>query len=414
MSKLLAFEFLQADGLSPIRSLASAVDTAVEAPGLPLNFARTFPEAISQRYELDPLGYGWSDNWELSLVTETDGTVEIVGPAGSRRTFHAYRPFGSSTPSYYADPGDYGKLTATGGGVFALTEADGLLYVFRADGTLNYVEDPNRNRVTAGYTGDLLTSLSHSSGETLQIAYNAPGRIQSVTDEIGRQTVFTYDAANEHLLSVQDYDGQITTYTYNNQSVTTRHALASITYPGGTHRYFTYDSEGRLAGTYPDSGAEMITFGYGSAGTVSATDATGGTSTFFFDKSGLLLKTEDALGNVVRLSYDYWNNLTAVTDPAGRSYTYRYDGKGNLISSTDPLGDTTRFSYIGPFNRLASVTDANGNLTKYTYDGFGNLQAIRYADGSTERWTYDELGNRTPGRIAGGTRLITPTMTTAA
>ena len=38
VGQLLAFEFLQADGLSPLRTLASAVDAAVEAPGLPLVF----------------------------------------------------------------------------------------------------------------------------------------------------------------------------------------------------------------------------------------------------------------------------------------------------------------------------------------------------------------------------------------
>jgi len=46
VGQLLAFEFQQADGLSPIRSLASAVDIAVEAPGLPVTFARTFSQPI--------------------------------------------------------------------------------------------------------------------------------------------------------------------------------------------------------------------------------------------------------------------------------------------------------------------------------------------------------------------------------
>lgn len=56
VGQLLAFEFLQADGLSPLRTLASAVDAAVEAPGLPLVFSRFFPASISQRFEVGATG----------------------------------------------------------------------------------------------------------------------------------------------------------------------------------------------------------------------------------------------------------------------------------------------------------------------------------------------------------------------
>ena len=56
VGQLLAFEFMQADGLSPLRTLASAVDASVEAPGLPLVFRRSFGEPISQRFVVGPLG----------------------------------------------------------------------------------------------------------------------------------------------------------------------------------------------------------------------------------------------------------------------------------------------------------------------------------------------------------------------
>ncbi|MBI2875410.1 MAG: cadherin-like domain-containing protein [Candidatus Tectomicrobia bacterium] len=389
VGSLLAFEFLQADGLSPIRSLASAVDAAVEAPGLPLTFARTFSEPISQRYELGPFGYGWAHSWQMSLQQDADGTVTISGPAGSRRTFQP-----DSRGGYFPQAGDHATLAAIGGGAFTLREPDGLLYAFRADGKLNYVGDPNGNRITADYTGDRFTGLTHSSGQTLQIAYNEAGRIQGVIDQVGRQTTFTYDGANEHLISVQDYDGQTTTYTYDTSpGASTEHALTAIEYPGGTHQYFTYDAQGRPASLYRDGNAETVTFAYDSAGRVSTTDATGGTGQFFFDHRGLLVKTEDALSNAVHLSFDDSYNLTSVTDPTGRSYTYSYDARGNLTRSTDSLGHTTRFTYTGPFNRLASLTDANGNLTRYAYDNDGNLQSITYADRSIERWTYDPLGN---------------------
>lgn len=176
VGQVLAFEFLQADGLNPLRTLASAVDAAVEAPGLPLVFSRSFPESISQRFELGPFGRGWSHNWQYSLSVADDGTVTVVGPGGSRRVF---QPDSRYSGIYFAQPGDHATLTPLGGGAFSLREPAGLLRVFRADGKLDYVQDPNGNRISCGYSSDLLTSLTHSSGQYLQLTYNGAGRIRA-------------------------------------------------------------------------------------------------------------------------------------------------------------------------------------------------------------------------------------------
>jgi YD repeat-containing protein len=393
VGQLLAFEFLQADGLSPLRTLASAVDAAVEAPGLPLVFSRSFPASISQRFELGPLGRGWSHNWQYSLSVAPDGTVTVLGPSASRRSF---QPDSRYSGSYFAQPGDHATLTPLGGGAFTLREPAGLLRAFRSDGKLDYVQDPNGNRITAGYSGNLLTSLTHSSGQRLTIGYGAGGRVANITDDLGRQTILSYDGSGEHLLSAQYYDGRTATYEY--QSLLTSaatHALISVANSCCTRRYFTYDAQGHLAGTHLEGNAEAVTFTYDTAGKVTATDALGGASKFYFDHRGLLVKTEDALGSAVHLAFDDYFNLARLTDPAGRSYGYAYDGNGNLTQSTDPLGHASRFTYHAALNRLASVTDADGNITRYAYTGSGNLQSITYADGSREGWAYDPVGNAT-------------------
>ena len=91
-----------------------------------------------------------------------------------------------------------------------------------------YLEPDQVEYITAGYTGSLLTSLTHSSGQTMQIGYNSAGRITSVTDPVGRVTQYGYDANNEHLLTVTDFDGEVTTYTYSlGGGAVTDHALLS-------------------------------------------------------------------------------------------------------------------------------------------------------------------------------------------
>jgi RHS repeat-associated protein len=389
VGQLLAFELQQANGLSPLRYLAAGVDAAVPAPGLSLGFARVFPQSITSRYELGPLGRGWSHSWETRLTVGSDGTVIITGMAGSQRVFQPDLRGG-----YFTQPGDHGTLTNLGGGIFSLREPDGTFTGFRADGLLDYIEETNGNRITAGYMAALLTSLTHSSGQSLTIAYNAAGLIESVTDDVGHQTLFTYDAAVEHLIAVQDFDGRITRYTYSaGAGAATEHALLSVEFPDGTHQFFSYDERGRLAAISRDGGAEQITFSYDMAGTVSATDAAGGTTKYFFDHRGLVVKIVDPVGRSAHLSFDNHFNLVQMTDPVGQMYQYEYDARDNLISSTDPLGHTTLFAYGGPFNRLTSVTDANGNSMRYGYDADGNLTTTSYGDGSVERLAYDTLGN---------------------
>lgn len=213
VQQLWAFELQQANGISPVGTLAAAVDAAVVTPGLSLSIGRTFSDTIISRCEIGPLGYGWAMSWQTRLEKDADGSVTIVGSNGSRRRFQP----DSRSSQYFAEIGDNGVLTAGLGGSFTLRELDGLTTAFRADGKLDYVADTNGNRITAGYTGAKLTSLTHSSGPSLTIAYDpfATARISAITSSDGRTAHFTYDASYNHVLTVQGFDGQTTRYTYD-------------------------------------------------------------------------------------------------------------------------------------------------------------------------------------------------------
>jgi RHS repeat-associated protein len=393
IGRLWSFAVQQADGLSPYTTLGTIVDDQVAAPGLALSFERAFLPNLSGRYQSGPFGFGWTwtGGWQRTLTVASDGTVTIANTDGSDRVFQP----DSRASEYFAQPGDHGTLTTNGDGTYTLTEANGPTTHFLTDGQLDYVQDTNGNRITAGYTGSLLTSLSHSSGQYLHIVYNAAGLVASVTDSAGRVTAYTYDSANEHLLSVTGFDGRTVRYSYDTSaSPFTQNALLSITNPDGTHDLFSYDPQGRLAGTQHDGGAEPVSFTY-DRGLITTTDALGDSFKSFYDDRGLPLRVEDPLGNAVSTTYDSNFNMTKVTDPSGQAYHYTYDANGNLVQATDPLSHTDTFSYTSSLGRLASFTDANGNPTQYDYDGNGNLTSTIYADGTVESLAYDPLGNVT-------------------
>ncbi len=396
VGKLLAFQFLQGDGLGPFQTLASSVDAAVPAPGLPLTFNRIYRERITQRYALGPLGRGWSHNWQYSFQQGSDGTVTVFGPGGSQRIF---QPDGRGYLNqdfigYFNQAGDYGTLAPAGGGGFTLTEKSGLVYFYRADGNLGYVRDLNGNTVTLAYSGNLLTSLTHSSGQSIQIANNGAGLIQTLTDSLGRQTVLTYDAANQHLVGAQYADGRTAAYTYNTTgSPAQLHALTAASSSCCNWRYFTYDAQGRLTGTYLGGNAQALTLSYGPGGQVTAADALGDSTQSFYDHRGRLVRTVGANGKAVQMNYDQNYNLVSLADLGGRSYNYSYDDKGNPVRGTDAMGNETQFGFTGDYNRLHSFTDARGNSMQYGYDLQGNVELITYADGSREAWTRDAQGN---------------------
>jgi YD repeat-containing protein len=386
VGKLIAFEIGKANDYLPSQTLSSVADVGTPAPGLSLTFGRSFLQPISGRYHLGRLGRGWVDNWDFSAATDAQGNVFIHEGAGLR----IFTKLANGT--YEGTPGDMGMLMLSGG-AYSLHERDGTVFAFNPDGTLNFDQDTNGNRITAGYTSGLLTTLTQSNGEQMTLAYNAQGRISQVSDAFGRITTYSYDASSEHLLSVTTPQGT-TQYTYvTGQGPAEEHALASIAFADGMHQFFSYDNQGRLAGQSRDGGAEPITYAYGQGATLTATDASDASTTILYNEFSQPGEVIDPLGRASQFQYDANQMLSRFTSSDGSFYTYGYDSRGNLIRQVDPLCNVTNLSFNNSLNRLTGSTDPKGNTTNYSYDGSGNLLAITYANGSQEQFSYDPLGN---------------------
>ncbi|MHB9065961.1 MAG: RHS repeat-associated core domain-containing protein [Pirellulaceae bacterium] len=388
VDQLFGFEIQQANGISPLTSLVSANDVQVAAPGLPLSFERAFLPGVIERNQFGRFGRGWTDSWDAHLTLDSDESVNVYQPGGSIRRFPLL-----SGGGYSSQPGDYGTLATRSGGGYTLTEVAGQVTAFFADGRLDFVQDTNGNHITAGYTGGLLTSLTHSSGQSLTLAYNAAGLVSTITNSVGHSTAYGYDSTNTYLTSVTTDDGKVTSYTYKTAgSVSQQHALTSVMQAGVT-RYFSYDARGRLDMAYVASGEQLVDFGYDSAGGVTVSDALGTTS-FYFDFRGLLAKVTDPLGNVTTTEYGDDLRPRRIVAPTGESQSFTWSCCGDPTSVTDELGNTVSFRHNNPFKRLTSFTDARGNTTSYAYDANGNLLATTYPDNSIER-----LGNYTPAGL---------------
>ena len=173
------------------------------------------------------------------------------------------------------------------------------------------------------YTNDLVTSVADTFGNSIAFAYDSLGHITQSTDPEGRVTTYTYDIKSDSqhstfLTSVTNSSGTTSiawneggssgvgyfadscVLTYCEPAI----GVNTITYPDGTHTYYTYDSLGRLASQYNDGSTQTLTFTYDSTGTVTVTDAAGNALKLMPDVSGGLAQYTDPLGAVAQLSYD--------------------------------------------------------------------------------------------------------------
>ncbi len=391
IAELETFLIQEADQPYGIPNLGATTDIDAQGVGPWLGFSRSFPVSISGRWRLGSFGRGWTHSWEISLTAAEDGTVTITMPEGNTRIFQP----DSRGVNYFSMAGDGGSLVANSGGSFTLSEADGLSYVFNADGQLEIVEDKNGNSIAAVYANGKLSLLSHSSGQALSIAYSDAGRIISITDSLGRSVQYGYDTTEEHLITVNLPDNSSLAYEYSTgRGAAQEHALTQIDQYGLRSRFFEYDTSGRLSATYVGENIERVEFQYNSPGRVRQTDGMGGITTFDYDHRGLLLKNTDPVGAVQRFGYDEEHRFTCYTNPAGYSRTFRYNSQGNLAAFASPMGHTTGFSLATEDDGSQSVarTDPRGNTTQLEYDESGNLCSITYTDGARETWDYNELG----------------------
>jgi RHS repeat-associated protein len=396
VGELWNFELRQAIGLGPLRTLSSAIDASMPTPGLDLSFGRTYALDLDQRFRTSIFGRGWASPWDTRLSVDGDGTVNIAGPTGSLRRF---QPDTRSLSAYFASDGDTGSLRRISPGIYEVREQDGTVVRFDGAGRIDSTEDANGNRITAAYASGRLASLTHSSGASLAIAYSGAGLVSSVTDSLGRETLYAYDPSNQYLLGITIPGGQLTSYTYDTSPGSpSRYALLS-TAANGVTRSFTYDAQGRVASTFLDAGAEALTFAYGSAGQVTVTDAAGGAREFDYDHHGHVGRVVDELGFVTTAEYDAQGRVRRLVDALGQSQSFAWCSCGSPTSYTDSLGHTTTFTSAnvgsgGTIRRMIAMTDARGNTTRMQYDGRGNPIARIYPDNSAERiGSYDGTGN---------------------
>jgi RHS repeat-associated protein len=311
-----------------------------------------------------------------------------------------------------------------------MNNVDGAAYRLQrlADGagsTTGWVLTTDENDVEAYDAQGRLVSITTRTGFVTSLAYDAEADLSTVTDTFGRSLVFTYDTAG-NMSTMTDPSGRVYQYGYDASG-----RLSTVTYPDTHTRTYLYeDAVWRfgLTGIVDERGMRYATYAYDSQGRaistehagsdnrftvlgrtkyptevqVTASDAfnTGLTYRFAIINGTFKTTTEgnSVLGSETR-TYDTNGNPATLTDRRGTVTSYVYDPVRNLETSrTEAYGTSlarTITTTWDPVYRLpATITQPSGlagvnRVTTFTRDSAGNVLAKNMTAGSNSReWSY--------------------------
>jgi RHS repeat-associated protein len=292
---------------------------------------------------------------------------------------------------------------------------------------------PNGTYIEYTYTGQNLSQVTDTSltpNETHTFSYDNAFRMTSNTQGTRGTINYSYDARD----AVASYavtggasasytyypNGRLNTITWSNATgqFKYRYVLdggqtASIDFPNGQQRLFTYDSNNRLSSVdnvHPTAGS-LARFQYGYDYDWDAA------SNIKFDQRTSMTATVPALGlsnALTHYAYDNAYQLKRAEYP-GRTDAWTYDSIGNrLTDTTGGVTATYLYQKIGANpNNWQRLTSDGANT--YTYDANGNTASrtgLTFGWDSDDRLTsvsglavatyrYDYQGRRT-SKIVGG------------
>jgi len=351
---------------------------------------------IHQRFELTAFGHGIENPLDSHAVTDVDGNVKIV-------TGFNMRPFQKQGGSFVGVTGDRGQLGTRVGGGYLLTEVDGTVTAFAANGTWEYTESRLGVRTTANYSAGRLTTITDHFGDVTTLTYNGNGRIDSITDPVGRVTTYTYDAS-ERLTSITDPLG-ITSIEWNPDTTGAKAwTQSALTTSDGVRTEFAYDAQGRSSQQSFAGGVQPVSISYGTGinlGKVTSTDAASRSSTWLEGEFGQITELTEASGRFTDLSFDRTGRVISVRT-GSQNINIERDAFGNVVQTTSPAGNDTSLEYDSTGVYPESLINSEGQLTNFVNSDRNLLTQQIDASGRSEFFGYDVLGNRLFRKSEGG------------
>lgn len=463
--------------------------------GPAINFTVTYNQREvrqPQTFKFSNLGPKWTFNW-LSYVTDNPNNPSVDAilylPTGGVRT---YTGFDSGSQSYQPDPYTHASLVRTSSNTYERRFPDGSKHVFAlSDGSTSFprkifmtqVVDPAGNAATVAFDSSFrVTAITDALGQVTTLSYDnlsdpfkitkvtepfstgrsavfgyASGRLVSITDEIGIQSIFTYAAGSNFINALQTPYGTSTFVTGQTGS----NSWIEMTDPLGAKERVEYrDNAPGIAGSdavapagmtnarldinntffWDKKAIEMFppvngvydytrarvthwTFNATGASGIAASEKAPLENRVWYTYAGQMNTNQaptsanpasiarilgDSSTQTSSFEYNSLGNRTKTTDPVGRVTTYVYDSNNvDVLEVRQTTGTSNellrKFSYNSQHEPLTD-TDAAGQPTTFTYNQYGQILTRKNAKNETTAFGY---GDGSAGKPIGYLTSIT-------
>lgn len=319
----------------------------------------------------DALAYGTPLEQEYRFERDTEGRMTArIDPLG-RRTEYQYDTFGQLT-----------RIVLLAGTPKALTSR----IAYTAEGQVASLTDPLERTTRLEYNQGCLSRATNTLGNSsfftcnsagqretatdplsnTGIAYYIGGEIAAISDPLGRNVAFRYDALGRPIAS-QGADGQVARTEY--------------------------DALGRMVKTVgPDGGITEMAYDANNNVTDVLLPHQAGI-TYEYDSRDRVIKRTDSLGQSESWTYDPMGRVLTYTDRRQFTTQYTYDRLGRRETTTYHDGSAVTSSYdIG--NRRLSLVDSVSGALSWQYDDFDRIVEVASPQGVIS-YGYDAVGRRT-------------------
>ncbi len=237
-----------------------------------------------------------------------------------------------------------------------------------------------------------------------QYVYNVLGMRTSVQDRNGQTTTYAYDEMGRVLLLTLPGGTYTTSTRYTNRGFVD-YTLGTT----GAYTRYTYDAAGRRTQVELDHDSGTLDdtdYTYDDNGNVTQVDyPDGGQTKYYYDELNRrykqeALRTSPSTYIATEYGYSKTNKVTLIKHPTGQNTTYAYTD----LDQVDTVGAPGNFSTVYTYdlqNRTVSVTDPDGLVTEYEYNTnswttkvTNKVDAVQANDIVVE-YGYDDNGSRT-------------------
>jgi len=422
----------------------SSQDIQIPGRGPSLDFARTYSSAGHS--DSGVMGAGWTHSYHSRLIQDHCGRFTVIGGEGSGNVFTLIEG------EYVPQIGYHSTLVQDGtNNAFNFYTKAHILYRFEAqtlgarEYNLQYIEDPNGNRVTLEYATDgdpaTLDKVTDASGRSLLFKYELKGWVKRITrisgtnsltggNLLGLEMRYTYDnhgnLTQVTRVGTENDDQRVQSYAYAVSDTLTRNNMTQYTDPNGNSTDIVYyPATNILAGVNLFGGlptevvkevreSEQVTTGFTydfEQGTRTVGDPRAGDpndphppspAVYTLNPYGAVTRIQEPLGKVTVMEWGTDGPTTACldrngtpsvdvlmirkVDPEGREHLYEYDeGLGNLIRE--------QIRFLGekaPVTLKDGTTPVLEIVVSHTYETtFSKRTSSTDAQGNTTYYTID-------------------------